>query len=100
MAFNPKDDPMGLVEKLGERYEVARTDIKKWSAGMPIQAPLDAIENLQKQHPFEPDQVMHVAVRLAPQEGSIVNNREVPDICLQHIVAMMLVDKTISFRSA
>ena len=67
---------------------------------MPIQAPLDAVENLQKQHHFLADQVMQVTVRLAPQEGSIVDNREIPDICLQHIIAMMLIDKTVSFRSA
>jgi 2-methylcitrate dehydratase PrpD len=100
LAFGPQADPTGLVDKLGERYEVTRTDIKKWSAGMPIQAPLDAVENLQKQHHVVADQVMQVTVRLAPQEGSIVDNREMPDICLQHIIAMMLIDKTVSFRSA
>ena len=31
-----------LVDKLGERYEIARTNIKKWTVGSPIQAPLDA----------------------------------------------------------
>jgi 2-methylcitrate dehydratase PrpD len=100
LAFAPQADRMGLVDKLGERYEVVRTDIKKWSAGMPIQAPLDAVEILQKQRHFEADQVRQVNVRLAPQEGAIVDNREIPDICLQHIIAMMLIDKTISFRSA
>ena len=100
LAFAPQADPVGLVDKLGERYEVARTDIKKWSAGMPIQAPLDAVEILQKQHHFTADQVKQVNVRLAPAEGAIVDNREIPDICLQHIIAMMLIDKTISFRSA
>jgi 2-methylcitrate dehydratase PrpD len=29
-----------------------------------------------------------------------VNNREMPDICLQHIIAVMLLDKTVSFRAA
>jgi 2-methylcitrate dehydratase PrpD len=100
LAFAPQADPMGLIDKLGERYEVARTDIKKWSAGMPIQAPLDAVEILQKQHHFVADQVKQVNVRLAPHEGDIVDNREIPDICLQHIIAIMLIDKTISFRSA
>jgi 2-methylcitrate dehydratase PrpD len=100
LAFGPQADPAGLVNKLGERYEVVRTDIKKWSAGMPIQAPLDAVEILLKKHHFTADQVKQVNVRLAPQEGTIVDNREIPDICLQHILAMMLIDKTISFRSA
>src|ERR1700680_4284835 len=35
-----KADPAVLVDKLGERYEIARTNIKKWTVGSPIQAPL------------------------------------------------------------
>jgi len=100
LAFAPQVNPQGLIDKLGERYEVARTDIKKWSAGMPIQAPLDALEILRKKHPFTAEQVKQVDVRLAEQEGAIVDNRAIPDISLQHIVALMLLDNTISFRSA
>jgi len=32
-AFAPEADPAKLVEKLGERYEVMRSDIKQWSVG-------------------------------------------------------------------
>jgi 2-methylcitrate dehydratase PrpD len=99
LAFGPLSDPKGLIDELGERYEVARTDIKKWPAGMPIQAPLDAVQILQKRRPFEADQVKQVIVRLAPTETVIVNNRTLPDICLQHVIALMLVDKTVTFRS-
>lgn len=100
LAFNPKADPMKLVEQLGERYEVTRTNIKKWTVGSPIQAPLDAIENLRKRHPFEASQVQKVIVRVATSEANTVNNREMPDICLQHMVAVMLLDKTASFDAA
>jgi len=100
LAYAPHADPAGLIDKLGERYEVTRTDIKKWSVGSPIQAVLDAIENLLKRHPFEANQVQQVTVRLAPPEAVTVNNREMPDICLQHMVAVMLLDKTVSFRAA
>lgn len=99
-AYNPQADPAGLIDKLGERYEVARTNIKKWPVGSPIQAVLDALEILRKQRPFEADQVQHVSVRLATDEAAIVNNREIPDICLQHMIAVMLLDKTVSFASA
>jgi 2-methylcitrate dehydratase PrpD len=30
----------------------------------------------------------------------VVNNRDIPDICLQHMVAIMLLDKTASFHAA
>jgi len=29
-----------------------------------------------------------------------VDNREMPDICIQHMLAVMLTDKTVTFRSA
>jgi len=99
-AFVPKNEPALLVEKLGERYEITRTNVKKWTIGAPIQAPIDAIEILQQRNRFEPDQVKQVTVRVATDEASIVNNREISDICLQHLVAVMLIDKTITFQSA
>ena len=85
-AFVPKNDPSMLVDKLGERYEITRTNVKKWTVGAPIQAPLDALEILLKKHRFEPDQVKQVVVRVATNEAKIVNNREIPDICLQHLM--------------
>jgi 2-methylcitrate dehydratase PrpD len=99
-AYAPKAQPDRLIEQLGERYEIARTDIKKWTVGSPIQAPLDGIEAIRGKKPFEADQVRRVTVRLAPSVAKVVDNRDIPDICLQHMVAVMLLDKTVSFRGA
>jgi 2-methylcitrate dehydratase PrpD len=99
-AFLPKNDAALIVEKLGERYEVTRTSFKKWTTGSPIQAVLDALVNLQKRNAFAADDVKQVLVRVATNEAAIVNNREIPDISLQHLVAVMLIDKTVSFKSA
>ena len=99
-AYAPQANPMGLVDKLGERFEIVATDIKKWTVGAPIQAPLDALEILLKRRPFTANDVQQVNVRVARTQGSVVNNREMPDICLQHMVAVMLLDKTASFQSA
>ena len=100
MAFQPKADPNVLIDKLGERFNIKDTTIKKWTVGSPIQAPLDAIENLRKRHPFEAAQVEHIRVRVAASEANTVNNRDMPDVCLQHMVAVMLLDKTASFAAA
>ena len=96
----PKRDPAALIDKLGDRYEVVNTDIKKWTVGTPIQAPLDAIENIRRRRPFAADEVKTVVVRLAPSVGAVVDNRDIPDICLQHMVAVMLIDGTASFHAA
>ena len=99
-AFQPKNKPDMVIDKLGERYEITRTNIKKWTVGSPIQAPLDALEILIKRYKFQPDQVKQIVVRAATNEAKIVDNREIPDICLQHMIAVMLIDKTASFKSA
>ncbi len=99
-AYNPHADPYGLIDKLGERHEIARTNIKKWPVGSPIQAALDALEIIRKQRPFDADQVQQIVVRLATDEAAIVNNREIPDICVQHMLAVALLDKTVTFASA
>ena len=100
LTFAPKADPATLIDKLGERFEITRTNIKKWTVGSPIQAPLDALENMRRKRTFDASQVQKVVVRLATSEANTVNNREMPDISLQHILAVMLLDKTVSFTAA
>src|SRR5712692_1694918 len=95
-----KADPTQLVDKLGERYEITRTNIKKWTVGSPIQAPLDALAGFFKHRSFTADDVRKVVVRIASDEANTVSNRDMPDICLQHMIAIMLLDKTATFRSA
>ena len=99
-AYAPKARRERLIEKLGERYEIVYTDLKKWTVGSPIQAPLDAIEAIRSKQNFEADQVRRVNVRLAPSVAAVVDNRDIPDICLQHMLAVMLLDKTVSFHAA
>jgi 2-methylcitrate dehydratase PrpD len=99
-AFKPLNDPAMVAESLGERYEVMRTDIKKWTVGSPVQAPLDALEALLKRHGFEADSVQKVTVRVGSHEATVVDARELPDISMQHLLAIMLVDKTVTFKSS
>jgi len=99
-AYAPKAEPARLVEKLGERFAIAETDIKKWSVGSPIQGPLDAIAVIREKRGFAADEVAQVTVRLAPSVAAVVDNRDIPDICLQHMIAVMLIDGTVSFRAA
>ncbi len=104
-AFAPREggavkaDPALLVDKLGERFEIARTNIKKWTVGSPIQAPLDALAGFFQQRAFTADEVAKVVVRIASDEANTVSNRDMPAICLEHMVAVTLLDKTVTFRS-
>ncbi|HEX3371568.1 MAG TPA: MmgE/PrpD family protein [Candidatus Acidoferrales bacterium] len=100
MTYDPKGNPENFVDGLGERYEVTLTTLKRWTTGGPIQSPLDALQLILKKHPFEPDQVKQVVVHTAKSAAYTVNNREMPDISLQHMIAVMLIDKTASFKAA
>jgi 2-methylcitrate dehydratase PrpD len=95
-----KADPSKLIEKLGERYEITRTNIKKWTVGSPIQAPLDALAGFFQKKSFSANDVKKVVVRIASDEANTVSSREMPDICMEHMVAIMLLDKTVTFDSA
>jgi 2-methylcitrate dehydratase PrpD len=100
VTFAPGADPGQLIDKLGERFEVSRTNIKKWTVGSPIQAPLDALELLRKRRAFTADEVAGVNVRVATSEAKTVNDREIASISLQHMVAVMLIDRTVTFDAA
>jgi 2-methylcitrate dehydratase PrpD len=97
LANGPTANAELLVEKLGDRYEVTRANIKRWTVGQPIQAPLDAMEALLKRQPIDPSQVREIVVRYVP--GSITDNSGPSDINVQHALAVMLIDKTVTFRS-
>ena len=99
-GFVPRNKPEMVIDQLGTRFEVMRTDVKKWTVGAPIQAPLDALDTLLKRQKFTAPQVTKVVVRVATDESAIVNNREISDINLQHLIAVMLLDGTVSFKSA
>jgi 2-methylcitrate dehydratase PrpD len=99
LATQPNALPSALVDGLGERYLIARTNIKKWPVGSPIQAALDALEILIKKHQLAPDSIQDITVRMTNREGSVVNNRDMPDICLQHMLALMLADGKVTFKA-
>jgi 2-methylcitrate dehydratase PrpD len=97
LATSPQAKPDLLIDGLGERYEIARTNIKRWTVGSPIQGPLDAMEALLKRQPVDPDRVQEILIRSTPE--SVVDNSDPPDINIQHAMALMVIDKTVTFRS-
>jgi 2-methylcitrate dehydratase PrpD len=87
-----------FVEKLGERYDIMRAGIKRWSTGGPNQAPLDALQALLKKQTVDVNQIQEIMVTSG---GSFEDNdNSGPSyINIQHAVAMMLNDKKLTFKS-
>ncbi|HEV8725542.1 MAG TPA: MmgE/PrpD family protein [Candidatus Binatia bacterium] len=100
VAYGRKPDPAVLVRGLGVTYEIMNTNIKRWSVGSPIQAPLDSLKDLIREHGIKAQEVEKVVVRVARQGANTVNNRDMPDICLQHMCAIMLIDGNVTFASS
>jgi 2-methylcitrate dehydratase PrpD len=93
-------EPDILVRGLGSNYEIMRTNIKRWSVGSPIQAPLDSLLELIRAHAIKAKDVETVHVRVSHSGANTVDNREMPDINMQHMVAVMLLDGIVTFESA
>jgi 2-methylcitrate dehydratase PrpD len=100
VAYGRAPDPAVLVRGLGAIYEIMNTNIKRWSVGSPIQAPLDSLVDIIGAHRIKADEVEKLVVRVAHQGANTVDNRNMPDICLQHLCAVMLLDGKVTFRSA
>jgi 2-methylcitrate dehydratase PrpD len=100
VAYGRAPDPSLLVRGLGETYEIMNTNIKRWSVGSPIQAPLDSLADLIEKNNLKADDVERLVVRVSHQGANTVNDRNMPDICLQHMCAVMLLDRGVSFRSS
>ena len=93
-------EPERLTRELGSTYEIMNTNIKRWSVGSPIQAPLDALLELIRTHQVKADDVEKLVVRVAHQGANTTDNRHMPDICMQHMCAVMLIDGIVTFASA
>ena len=100
VAYGRSPDPEELARELGERYEILDTDIKRWAVGSPIQAPLDSLLELIRAHRVRADEVERAVVRVAHLGANTTDNREMPDICMQHLCAVMLLDGTVTFKSS
>ena len=93
-------EPQRLAQGLGTVFEIMNTNIKRWSVGSPIQAPLDSLLDLIRKHGIQADDVEKLTVRVAHQSANTTDNRSMPDICMQHMCAIMLIDGIVTFISS
>jgi 2-methylcitrate dehydratase PrpD len=100
VAYGRKPNPDRFISGLGTTYEITNTNIKRWSVGSPIQAPLDSLLDLIREHQIKADDVERLVVRVAHQGANTVDNRAMPDICVQHMCAIMLIDGNVTFASS
>ena len=99
-ALSTQSHPEEMVADLGSRFYVTETAIKPYSVGYPIQAPLDAFLRLRREHGLNPENVKSIVVRLPEDGARVVNDRSMPDVNCQHIIAVALVKGQVSFEDS
>ena len=97
LADNPA--PEKLVAELGTRFDVFGTTIKKWCVGSPLQSVMDSLAVLLEYPAVRAGNIKSIAVDIPTESLRIVDNSTIPDLCLQHIVALMIVDGGATFAN-
>src|SRR5712691_4565576 len=98
-AFGEKPQPNLLAHELGIKFEIMAATIKKWCVGSPIQAVLDATTALVAKHRLRAGDVRAIRITMPDDRMHIVDNRSMPDVCVQYQVAIAIVDGTVSFAA-
>jgi 2-methylcitrate dehydratase PrpD len=89
-----------LVRGLGKSFEIMNTNIKRWSVGSPIQAPLDSLLELMRTRGIKADDVAKLVIRVSTTGANNTDNRDMSDINMQHMCALMLIDGYVTFEAA
>ena len=98
-AIAEKPAPEKLLAELGSKYAVMDTTIKKWTVAAPLQSVLDGTFELLKDPAVTPGNVTKITVEMPAYSLAIVDNAATPDLCAQHLVAMMVADHGATFES-
>jgi len=99
-AFSSDPRPDELWSELGSRYEIREATIKKWCVGSPIQGAIDAITLLMTERQLRADDVESLIIELPDDRCRLVDDRSMPNINVQHLVALTLVDGGMNFESS
>jgi len=99
-AFPQDAEPALAIKDLDEVFEISRTAIKKWCVGSPIQAALDALQILMKEHRLTPEDIAEIVVALPETSSRVVDDRDMPDVNLQHQLAVLLLDGSMTFATS
>ena len=99
-AFSTDPRPDALVAGLGERFEIMEASIKKWCVGSPCQAALDSVTLLMQTHGITAEMVAGATLVLPDDRAHLVDNRPMPNVNVQHLLSLALVDGGLTFEAA
>ena len=99
-TYSVDPDREAWTRGLGKEFQIMRGGIKRWPVGAPVQGPLHVLYELMREHKFKAADVEKLVVRIPERELGVVNRQKMSDISVQYLMAVMLLDGTVSFAAA
>jgi 2-methylcitrate dehydratase PrpD len=93
-------DPAKILSELGQRFTITSCLIKKYPVGSPMMETVDATLALLANQPISPAQIEKIIVRIPESGARTVNDRHMPDVNVQYMVAAILLEGKLSFELA
>lgn len=93
--------PDALYRGLGQDFRILETDIKKYSVGFPIAAPIAALEDILATTKLRPDEIQAIRVRYAQDWYKVIGDENrMPDLNLRYCLAVTIVDHGLTFAAS
>ncbi|MDP9129367.1 MAG: MmgE/PrpD family protein [Candidatus Binatota bacterium] len=93
-------DPAKILAELGQRFTITSCLIKKYPVGSPMMETVDATLAMLAKQSVNADEIGKVVVRIPESGARTVNNRRMPDVNVQFMVAAILLEGRLTFDMA
>jgi 2-methylcitrate dehydratase PrpD len=88
-----------VTRDLGTRFDILNVRFKKYSAGGPIQAPLDGLLKIMAEQGLEPDDLAEVIVQVPTNKLFLVHDAPTLNINLQYLLAVAAYDRKVELEA-
>lgn len=93
-------DSKKILHELGQRFTITSCLVKKYPVGSPMMETVDATLALLAKHSINADGIEKVVIRIPEGGARTVNNRHMPDVNVQYMVASILIAGQLTFDLA
>lgn len=99
-AVDGDGDSGRLGDALAGEHRLLGCDLKRYPVGMPIQAAAEAAMEIVDAHAPDASQIERIVCRLPASKAGIVDERQMPSISVQYILAIVLLERQLTFANS
>jgi 2-methylcitrate dehydratase PrpD len=99
-TFSDRPLPDEVLDRLGERYEIMETNLKRWHFGSPSHASLEALLHIRGEHGLTADDIEHVVAEVPSRDGVIGLGRNSPTINFHYLMAIAMLEGGVSYEAS